>query len=376
MSIQIPYSVDHSMISQSENTFPSPISGACVECRSRHLKCDSGMPVCGRCQYEERQCQYVQSRRGHKGPRKRRISSTIDPIPEDLLAWETNTREINNISFEQMTNTMAYSIADVSSRSLAIAKSQGPQTSKFISPFDSVPDQESFSTPYEELLLPLSCVIPNEQPSKEQGVFDKPSSNHRTLIRDVEFTERTKSLELYYLHFHRSHPILLPRNILFGASFEQFPSCLKKVMQFIGSHYLSKTLADRQLITVSEEVSAEKSRSGYMVQALLLYAIVLHARDDQSQAEKMVNAAFEMAINLGMHREEFATDHGCGSRYLEESWRKTWWELYVVDSMISLHMQIPFKRSTIDMSALLPNDEITDLDAVVRILYHTSHVHG
>lgn len=45
------------------------VAVACVQCRSRHLKCD-GAARCARCVSEGIQCSYVKSRRGWKGPRK------------------------------------------------------------------------------------------------------------------------------------------------------------------------------------------------------------------------------------------------------------------------------------------------------------------
>lgn len=51
-----------------------PVPLACTECRLRHLKCDAGVPTCGRCRAEGRSCCYVKSRRGWKG-RKRKGST-------------------------------------------------------------------------------------------------------------------------------------------------------------------------------------------------------------------------------------------------------------------------------------------------------------
>src|SRR5215469_6457447 len=42
---------------------------ACVQCRSKHLKCD-GLNPCTRCSSNNFDCIYVRSRRGVKGPRK------------------------------------------------------------------------------------------------------------------------------------------------------------------------------------------------------------------------------------------------------------------------------------------------------------------
>lgn len=52
---------------------PPPVALACTECRSRHLKCDAGMPVCSRCLADKRDCRYVKSRRGWKGTRRKKV---------------------------------------------------------------------------------------------------------------------------------------------------------------------------------------------------------------------------------------------------------------------------------------------------------------
>ncbi|GME82376.1 unnamed protein product [Ambrosiozyma monospora] len=49
------------------------VSRACLECRSRHLKCDGKEPKCTRCEKFNRECQYVKSNRG--GSRKKGVST-------------------------------------------------------------------------------------------------------------------------------------------------------------------------------------------------------------------------------------------------------------------------------------------------------------
>jgi len=43
---------------------------ACTYCRYKHLKCDAKSPTCSRCRLDKRDCQYLQSKRGHKRPTK------------------------------------------------------------------------------------------------------------------------------------------------------------------------------------------------------------------------------------------------------------------------------------------------------------------
>lgn len=53
----------------SNNINRAAVAVACVQCRSRHLKCD-GAVRCSRCVADGIACSYVKSRRGWKGPRK------------------------------------------------------------------------------------------------------------------------------------------------------------------------------------------------------------------------------------------------------------------------------------------------------------------
>lgn len=54
---------------------PPPVANACTECRARHLKCDAGVPSCGRCLADRRECSYVKSRRGWKGSRRQKVAA-------------------------------------------------------------------------------------------------------------------------------------------------------------------------------------------------------------------------------------------------------------------------------------------------------------
>ncbi|KAI0454871.1 hypothetical protein F5B21DRAFT_514399 [Xylaria acuta] len=57
------------------------VSLACVQCRSKHVKCDATQPACGRCIGEGKPCYYAKSRRGIRDPKKRSLISDLPPIP-------------------------------------------------------------------------------------------------------------------------------------------------------------------------------------------------------------------------------------------------------------------------------------------------------
>ncbi|KAI3324777.1 hypothetical protein HD806DRAFT_54904 [Xylariaceae sp. AK1471] len=57
------------------------VSLACVQCRSKHVKCDATQPACGRCLQEGKPCYYAKSRRGIRDPKKRSLIPDRPPIP-------------------------------------------------------------------------------------------------------------------------------------------------------------------------------------------------------------------------------------------------------------------------------------------------------
>ncbi|KAJ3568401.1 hypothetical protein NPX13_g6434 [Xylaria arbuscula] len=59
---------------------------ACVQCRSKHVKCDAKQPACGRCVMEEKPCYYTKSRRGIRDPKKRSLISDKPPISSPQYA--------------------------------------------------------------------------------------------------------------------------------------------------------------------------------------------------------------------------------------------------------------------------------------------------
>lgn len=84
------------------------VSRACLECRSRHMKCGGQEPKCERCTKYNRECQYVKSNRGgsrKKGVKiKKQVSSMLPCVKNDMeqLAHDPNCTEscldVNNFN--------------------------------------------------------------------------------------------------------------------------------------------------------------------------------------------------------------------------------------------------------------------------------------
>lgn len=139
-------------------------------------------------------------------------------------------------------------------------------------------------------------------------------------------------IQLYYQNFHLAHPIVLPQKALHNV-----PSYLLAVMQYIGAHYhydesVRDALKDAAYAVLSEQ---QTPRNGFTVQSMLLLAIVTHAHGREDEANQILRSAVDLALELGMDRAAFARENSMGSSLWEESWRRTYWELYIVDGLFA-----------------------------------------
>lgn len=105
-------------------------------------------------------------------------------------------------------------------------------------------------------------------------------------------------------------------------------------------------------------LASQNEYNGYLVQAKLLLAVTLHAHNERRAAREMLDSAVQLALDLGMSRADFATSNSEGSQLLEESWKRTWWELYVLDGIFAaLDQQTSFRLGGVDSDVALPCEE-------------------
>lgn len=200
------------------------------------------------------------------------------------------------------------------------------------------------------------------------GAWDWFDSTNPSLAPEYKYNSvvSTRLLEAYYLHFHAAHPILLPVRQRTRQFVKNYPQYLVAVMQCIGSQYESMRPSDGYRNAISQMLASQSKRDGHLVQAMLIFSVALHAQDCQHDARQMLSSAIEIAVELGMNRTNFASENSMGSPFLEESWRRTWWELYVLDGMLAaLHQQNSFKLNSIESNLLLPCEDS---------IYHTEDV--
>ncbi|KAI4743846.1 hypothetical protein E4T50_05781 [Aureobasidium sp. EXF-12298] len=166
-------------------------------------------------------------------------------------------------------------------------------------------------------------------------------------------------VNLYYSYFHSAHPILLPRHMYD----HNYPSYLQSVVHFIGSHYSASQSGDSLRAQTATALRDNSQRSAYMVQARLLFAIAIHARGEPSEGQAMLQDAIGLAISLGMNKKEFAALNSDSSPCLEESFRRTWWELFVTEGIMSaIHRKPTMLTRSVISEVLLPCEDSTFTD--------------
>lgn len=192
--------------------------------------------------------------------------------------------------------------------------------------------------------------------SFRQPAMSQPSASH----------EEEHFVNLYYSHFHPTHPILVPRS---RYNTQAYPKLLALVVQFIGSQYAPTFASDTRRDAADAALADNQDRSVFVVQSLLLYAIALHARAERGKAVTTLAKASDLAIQLGLNHDEFASRHGGQDALLEESFRRTWWELFVCDGYFAaIHRQTGFRCNTVELTASLPCDESMYFDGMRRPL--------
>jgi hypothetical protein len=300
------------------------VSVACLPCRNRHIRCDSQQPTCVRCSSEGRTCQYVKSRRGG--------------LDRAKLAARRRARD----------GAITGSPSDTSpeSRSPLLEMGQGTRA----------PDKV-LST------LPLQHSVWSTEPesSDPEGTGGTPAS-----ITDIQLSSVANDflVQMFYKHFHRCHPCALPHNALhrlYEKTAEQGSLMLLiAVMRFIGSMYSCPELTSQLRDKVAEGFQAARrlTPDPFLAQSHLLYSIALYWSAEKAKAREEIDAGIKIALNLGMNRCQFVTDHGRGNAVLQESFRRTWWQLYCTDAYYAAIKRCPtFPLCEVDADTELPCEE-------------------
>lgn len=260
---------------------------ACLQCRSKHVKCDAKQPHCTRCSTLQKQCQYTTSRRGGLdraalSERRRRLAKKSDSQANDQTAQVSTDTTIPELDVD----------------------------------FINCPD---ISLCDGNLLGETGSFGVQANPPAQSDLVEDP------LVLS------------YYKNFHVLHPFTLPQHhfvkICEGPSTSSYNfATIVPIMRLIGSLYDTHAWSTNLQNEIESLISKHTSSDPVLVQCRLLYSIALFWNNHAARAKEEMDSATTIALELGMHKKEFADMHGEGDGVLMESWRRTWWMLYIVDA--------------------------------------------
>lgn len=310
---------------------------ACIPCRERHVRCSAEQPQCRRCIADGKSCRYAKSRRGGL----------------DRAALEARRRRLEADSAkEAITSTSSPSIAgsDQSRDGVTAAAHRQDRSEE--------PDW-----------LRMFLETPSSQhPQSEDNYNTISGMSADDSLGSVCQAERITSsvfpdanLDSYYLHFHKFHPCVVPKPAL--QRLVKDPGLLEKsyplisVMKYIGSLFHCRSRSKGSILS-QPVIPKSTTTSPFMVQCHLLYSVALYWSDEKPRAYEQLNAAINMAVELGMHHGSFATKNGAGDAVLEESFRRTWWQLLSVEaSTVATDRSFSFRVCEIETTVDLPCEE-------------------
>ncbi|KAL2129911.1 hypothetical protein VTI74DRAFT_7154 [Chaetomium olivicolor] len=322
---------------------PPSVPAACLACRGKHLKCDGTTP-CSRCTASNTECLYVPSRRGYKGPRRntahnphKRHASSSPPYPGP------------SESCPMLLGHAPVSIAPPAVPGFnpnIVLPDQSPGS--YTSPLPNIPLFRSpFTVGMDSNALALTTATTSVVPPTQPPVP----------------TLAERCFDAFYHYFHAGHPFVLPKEYFVRLLKDGTAPNLNVVMaamRYIGSLYLDAGPARATYLDEAIRLCYQPgtTKDGFLIQALLLVIIGLDGQCNQGRARELLADCERFAIEIDLNKREFATLHGRGNPVLEESWRRTWWDLYVCDGMIAgVHRVTKFLLFDIQADVGLPCEE-------------------
>ncbi|WKT53533.1 hypothetical protein QSH57_004095 [Fusarium oxysporum f. sp. vasinfectum] len=146
---------------------------------------------------------------------------------------------------------------------------------------------------------------------------------------------RERYIESFYLNFYAAHPFIPPKDLLLILAQQTSLEPLLAAMRWIGSLYIEQDSSRSLLTDASRLIDGTPLKNGFLVQAMLLVIIGLDGNRQGKRAKKLMANARDISIQIKLNTHPFAATNGQGIPILEESWRRTWWELYIVDALMS-----------------------------------------
>ncbi|RBA14357.1 hypothetical protein FPRO05_03149 [Fusarium proliferatum] len=287
---------------------------ACLECRTKHVKCDAKQPRCSRCTAYDKACQYTASRRGGL----------------DRAALTERRRRLAKNSDAQLDRIASEISVAVSDEGITLAD-------------ESVTGADCLEVFHASLPVPTPVLENRETPNFSHGGLTDDS-----LVKS------------YYANFHHLHPFAPPYKHLVQLSqalafnFSPLIASMRLIGHIYDTHQWSESLSS----AAEAQLSQSKPSDAVQVQARLLYSIALFWYTFKAEAKEQMDAAIDVAIKLEMHKKEFATTWGFADQIMVECWRRTWWMLFIADASYAGTLgTMNFKTLHVEPTAELPCEE-------------------
>lgn len=168
-------------------------------------------------------------------------------------------------------------------------------------------------------------------------------------------------LELFYENCWPAMPIVLPYHHLQQRRMNENNGLegLLLVLKYIGSIYAPWTPSEPYLTAAIHALdSPSLTHTPFAVQALMLLGITQYHMNMKQEGQKRHDLAVSIAIALRMNEKEFAHGYGESNPVLEESWRRTYYMLYVTDQNFAIMSNsLVYTLATISNYVDLPCDD-------------------
>lgn len=315
------------------------------------------------------ECVYVASRRGYKGPRrgtahnpnKRHASSSPDAVGGGDVGDNNNSSNGNNnnnscpmllgVSVAPGLTSTAFSGAAIGAGAPGgPADTASPAGVQFLSAAASMNHLQLYrnASPFGNSL-------------------DEVQQQWRPIAPGISIAD--KCFDSFYYHYHAAHPFVLPKEHLLRHMREtgQKLDHLMAAMKYVGSLFLDAGPARASYLDDALRLCHVPStpKDAFLVQALLLLVVALDGSCQQDKARDLLGEAERLAVEIGLNTRQFAALHGRGNPILEESWRRTWWDLYVCDGMVAgVHRITTFLLYDVVADVALPCEESEYLSGV------------
>lgn len=317
------------------------------------------MPVCSRCENKNIECVWAQSRRGYKGPRR-----STQAAPETIEALPHVSSAPNQ----------PYSVPETSIISAFTVR--GPDLHTHEHPFaPHLPDVSNIASGPSDVIVPTEPnVVSSQAPtgsvsefhayhggapaipghgdiglytfSESSGSFGNSpaylsgsttsASNAGDSASSVSSIHKVGDplLDAFYTSFYPAHPFVVPPQY-YSRDVSAIPDYQQNVLRFIGSHFVPGVSPGSFRFAALAVMADSTPDDGHKVQSLLLLSMALFARFEAPQGIEALQAAISLALRLGMNHKAYGSFNNHGNEIIEESWRRTWWNLYAVDGLVS-----------------------------------------